>query len=89
MVMALSEGTDGNRVAEARVTTSASSLRLFFQGTKPSFLISTSYIPGSRLMELSVAVFSSPLTSTCAVSGYDWATRIPEGVRVFFSKLGR
>jgi len=41
-VMALREGTEGKRVAEARVTISGSKVKVFFQGWKPSFLISTS-----------------------------------------------
>lgn len=61
VVMALNEGTEGKSVATARVTTSASTWRVLAQGEKPCFLISILYVPGVRLMVVSVAEVSLPL----------------------------
>ena len=79
VVMALKEGTEGKRVATARVTTSASTCNVLVQTEKPCFLISTLYVPGVRLMVVSVAEVSLPLMYIWAPSGKDLRTSSPVG----------
>lgn len=71
------------------VTTSFSMTTCFFQGWKPSFLISTSYSPGARFKVSSVAVLSLPSIKTEAPSGVEVVTRRPVGFKVLVWKSKR